>query len=102
MISARYGWLCNILPLVLGKFIERAEINPEDAKIAVIGIRIIETYRDYKDIDAKKEIECLCDLIKKHQVIKHKYLWEGAEYYQKHGTQRTPMAWANTLYSEFG
>jgi hypothetical protein len=54
LISQRYSWLCNILPLVLSKFLEKTELNLEDAKIAVKGIRIIETYRDYKDIDAKK------------------------------------------------
>ena len=41
LISQRYGWLCNILPLVLSKFLERTELNLEDAKIAVKSIRVI-------------------------------------------------------------
>ena len=79
----------------VSKFIERTEINPEDAKIAVKGLRIIETYRDYKDIDAKKELERLCGLVKKHQIIRRQYLWEGADYYRN--TEHREPLWLGQI-----
>ncbi len=82
LISQRYGWLCKILPLVLIKFLERIELDLEDAKIAAKGIRIIETYREYRGLDEKKGIDRLRNLIKNHQIIKREYLWKGVQYYR--------------------
>jgi hypothetical protein len=95
LISQRYGWLCNILPLVLSKFLEQTKLNLEDAKIAAQGIRIIETYRDYRDTDAKMGIERLADLIKKHQIIKREYLWRGVQNYRS--TEHREPEWLQRI-----
>lgn len=76
-ISQHFGWLGDVLPIVLGKVLEQAQISSEDVELAAQSIRMLETHWDYGGTKEKDEGQQLSNAVRRHLALKRNYFWQG-------------------------
>ena len=90
LISERFGWVCDMMPIVLNKlFINYPSINPDDMSLIAQSIRLIETYWNYHGQRDKEIVQQLQEGIKHYPQLRREYFWQGVERFRI-DNQRNP------------
>jgi hypothetical protein len=79
-ISQRFHWLCDVLPSLLIKFLEKNHLDAHEALLAANCIRIIDDDRTYGGhIDVAKEAKQISEAVRRHPTVRSEYFWQGVE-----------------------
>jgi hypothetical protein len=77
-ISARFHWTGDVIPIVLGKLLEKGELTREETEAAAMALWLLAHHRHYGRLQGD-ELQDLDAATSRHPLVRRAYVWHLVE-----------------------